>query len=299
MNSADIEVIKRIESRDFFARLAPSLAIGERTHFSGVYGAAETLPPSAQERMQFASDGWFRLASIIPQTEVAAMRNAILALDAAGVPALFAYVYDAFWQCLDAVAPRVAHLAGAVEALPDVWAWHLPRGAPVQGWRPHRGSYTRELTSDGKPALINVWIPLTDVDQRNACMWVVPRSQDADYPNALDSHAAVAHGVPIALTAGTVMGWDANVLHWGGDMTATAFCPRISFSFTFRAASAHRIDAAVLPERLDFSARLQLIADMIGIYRGQAAPLPRYVLQWAKLRRTVVDAALSRQFRQR
>lgn len=294
MNSADIDAIKRIESRDFFAHLAPSLAIGERTRFNGIYDSAESSSPSAQDRVRFESDGWFSLESAIPQAEVAAMRDAILALEAAGVPALFAYVYDAFWQTLCAIAPPIAHLIGPLQPLPDFWAWHLPVGTSASGWRPHRGSYTLERVGDGKPAAVNVWIALTDVDERNACMWVVPQSQDADYPNALDSHAAVTHGVPIALTAGSVMGWDANVLHWGGDMTPSAACPRISFSFTLRAVGAPNIDSPQFPETLDFSARLQLIAEMIAVYRHQAAPMPFYTQQWAKMRRALVSATLSR-----
>ncbi len=291
MNSADIDAIKRIESRDYFARLAPSLAIGERTRFNGFYGAAASAPVSAQAQTQFESDGWFSLASAIPHADVAAMREAILALEAAGVPALFAYVYDAFWQCLDAVAPRVAHLVGPVEALPDVWAWYLAQGASVKGWQPHRGSYTREVTSDGKPALINVWIPLTDVDERNACMWVVPRSQDNRYPHALEKLDAISSGAPLVASAGTLLGWDANVLHWGGDMTPTAASPRISFSFTLRAVGTSSTNAPPLTDKLDFQARLALIAEMISIYGDQATPLPALVTRWATFRRDLSNLA--------
>ncbi len=298
MNANDIAAIKRLESRDWFAQLAPNLAIERRTDFVGVHHPAKALSddfPSAVALARFETDGWFRIPNVLPSDTVAAMRDVVIALESVNVPALFAYVYDAFWQCLEVIAPRVAQFTGAVEVLPDIWAWHLARGTPTSGWKAHRGSYAVENGADGKPALTNVWIPLTDVDETNACMWAVPLPRDTNYPHSMSSHAAADAGQGVALpaTAGSVVGWNANVLHWGGDMSPTATFHRISFSFTLRAVGARTAHIQRLPQSLDFSARLQLIAEMVNVYQSQAAPLPNYVVTWAKLKQGMVMAGLA------
>lgn len=284
MNQNEIEQIRRIESAATYQSLAPGLSISERTGFAGPYVASTARKVSLPARERFDHDGWFCLPDVIAEPTLSALRNAIFALEDAGLPAIFAYVYDEFWLSLNSVATTIAELVGPVIALPDIWAWHLRQGAAAKGWRAHRGSYQRKLSLDGGPALVNVWIPLTDVDEDNACMWLVPRSMDADYPDSLDSHAGVHLGIPIPAKAGAIVGWDANVLHWGCDMTDRAKAPRISFSFVLQACGGDALDGNAPPLAPDFQSRLVLIAAMLETYRALAGDQSPDITQWAQLR---------------
>lgn len=284
MNQSDIERIRRIEAVATYRSLAPGLSISERTGLAGPYVADTGQKVSLPARQRFDLDGWFCLTDVIAEPTLSAFRGAILALEDAGLPAIFAYVYDEFWLSLNSIATAIAELVGPVIALPDIWAWNLKQGAAAKGWSAHRGSYERKLSSDGQPALINVWIPLTDVDEDNACMWLVPRSMDADYPHSLHSHSGVQRGIPVPAKAGAIIGWDATVLHWGGEMTHRAKAPRISFSFVLQTSSGDALDSNAPPLALDFQSRLALIAAMLETYRSLAGDQSPDISQWAQLR---------------
>ena len=285
MTLDEVDLIQRIQSASWFRDIAPALSIRDDAAFATTFTASGDLL-SAKQRERFDTDGWFVLPSCLQQAVVGAVRDAILALEAAGVPALFVYVYDEAWRIPEVFGPRLAHLTGPLGVLPDIWAWHLAQGVAARGWRSHRGCYDYNRDADGRPQLINVWVALTDVDENNACMWLVPRSQDRDYPQTLASHTASEKGISVPLAAGDMVGWDANVLHWGGAMTPAAAQPRISLSFSLRACGDTASQArASTPAGLDFAARLRLISEMIGTYRDLAAPMPPAIERWANARR--------------
>jgi ectoine hydroxylase-related dioxygenase (phytanoyl-CoA dioxygenase family) len=203
-------------------------------------------------------------------------------LVASGVPPLFAYVYDAFWTPGARLLPLLAPTLEVPELLDDVWAWLLPATAGARGWAPHRGNSVLERRDDGRPLMLNVWIALTDTDADHACMHLVPKTKDPDYPHALRQSTGVAQGVPVPLRAGSALLWDANVLHWGGTMSPDARRPRASFSYTVRAADAPPL---VPPQRTTASheERLGTIARQILRYEPQAKELGALVRQWAAI----------------
>ena len=102
---AETNWFARIESQRFFNELAPNLTIGQWTTW-----LHESKPDSGQTvrgAETFNRDGLFFVDDVIVRERCAAMADAVLALHAAGLPTLFAYVYDQFWEPL-AVAARAA-----------------------------------------------------------------------------------------------------------------------------------------------------------------------------------------------
>ena len=115
---------------------------------------------------------------------------------------------------------------------------------------------------------MNVWIALSDVGEESACMHVVPFDRDPHYPNALDRvDVDPALAIPLPVPAGSVLAWNANVLHWGGEMKPGA-PPRVSMSFTLRRAALPSSRRAAT-----FEARVDLVADMLVTYHGVGAPV--------------------------
>ena len=54
----------------------------------------------------------------------------------------------------------------------------LKKGA---GWGVHRDKGPRSLFKNGKPKSLTIWIPLTDANTENSCMYVLPANRDTGY----------------------------------------------------------------------------------------------------------------------
>lgn len=261
------EQVARYASPDWFLGLAPALTIGCQARPP----AATTSQPCVNDvaRHRFALDGYFNVPEVIGRSTCSLLADAVRSLTAQGAPALLVYVYDQVWDLVAPVSAALRELTGAdYDAIPDVWAWHLRGGRDPSGWRPHRGTYVNpcQPNTSGlrQPPLINVWIPLVDVDERNACMWAVPLRQDTDYPDRMERLQSTAAAKPLPASEGSMVGWDSNVLHWGGAMAADPSLERIAVSFTManRQASPISIDQRLQVLRF----RLSLIGDMLRTY---------------------------------
>lgn len=272
---------RRVDDENFFRALAPTLSIG---------GAFPLPPPIAGDPLrgqaaQLCTDGYLQLPAAISSAQVHDLVVAVDALHVAGLPPVFAYVYDDFWHptvALDAVAQAAI---GPFDVLDDVWAWHIDAGVGNAGWSPHRGRDVWERQSDGRPGTLNVWIALTDVPASGCCMHIVPLGDDPFYPadlNRIDVDPRGAHALPV--TAGTALAWDANVLHWGGRNSTPDDPTRVSLSFTLRSRAAARLPgtAAVQPATLSFRSRLDLIAQQILTYAPREPGFPVEVVEWAR-----------------
>lgn len=272
-------LVAAIENEAFFHELAPDLPISPTIELA-TRGAVPGAPPFAS----WPASGHLAIPGLVAPDEARRMANAIRALVYAGVPALFAYVYDAFWMPLGPLLAALEPLVGRCHALRDVWAWLVPIGDQHGGWKPHRGTYVVERTSSGAPGTINVWIALTDTTPDNACMHAVPLDRDVAYPSRLDDVSVDPQlAAPLPAAAGTALAWDSNLLHWGGRSSARARAPRISFSYTLRASELPSPGTEPVDfEHLSFRARLDLIAQMIGIY-GENEPPPEPIRTWARM----------------
>jgi hypothetical protein len=277
-----------------FARLEPPQAWEARAWPR--LGERHWEPPAqalADARGQLATEGWIRLGGVLAPEEASALADGVRRLEADGLPALFAYVFDPLWQVPARFARALEHvLGGPFDLVRDVWAWHVPPGRA--GWAPHRGVYEVSRSASGAPGFVNVWIALTLANEENAGMWLVPLPRDPAYPNALRDHGAAEGGraIPLDAQPGTLLAWNANALHWGGASSAQATTPRVSFSFSLRAAWARDSDAVYASlETLPLTGpqtvreRLDLLAEMVDTYGHNG--LSDGVRLWARATNTL------------
>ncbi len=240
-------------------------------------------------------EGVALVEGLLSPGRAASMHACITAISAQGLPAIFAYMLDAFWEPLDRLVPLVEAALGPVDVLADLWGWHIAPEPGRAGWPPHRGVYDLVRGDDGRPGLVNVWIASSSVTRATACMHVVPFARDPGYPDALsrrpfETEGAVAYEVP----AGTALLWDANSIHWGGPVLPGATHARTSFSYTLRAKSLRTMDDFESIEdfrALGHIARLDLIADQLLRYGHMDPDLSDAVVDWA---RTLVGLRKSR-----
>lgn len=236
-----------------------------------------------------ATEGVARIEGLLSPPRAAAMSACLEAIAALGLPGVFAYTLDAFWEPLDRLVPLVEAALGPVDVLADAWAWHIPPGPGRAGWPPHRGVYENVRGDDGRPGFVNVWVALAPVTRETACMHVVPFSKDPGYPDALTREPLATEGaVAYEMAGGEALLWDAASIHWGGPMLPGAPHARTSFSYTLRAKSLRGSTAlgdfeTVADWRaLRLADRLDLVAQQLIGYGHMDPELAPAVTEWAR-----------------
>lgn len=195
------------------------------------------------------------------------------ALRRSGVPTFYIWMFDEPWRVMLRLwrhAERI--LEGPVVLEPTFAAYHLNYTAAAEhGNRyngtnfalPHRDyTFSDSFDSEGRPKVLTVWVPMSEVRSDNGCMYVVPREFDVYHDrDDVQEHMLVQHtgwlqgksflGFPLAAiralapaSPATAMGWLGNTIHWGSQCHhASADCPRASIAWVFKRADAvHNLD---------------------------------------------------------
>jgi hypothetical protein len=277
--------VKQALSLDYWRSLNPKLSVNQKI-VSGTVERAAIAPRHLHEiAIKLGAEGYFQLEPLLDETLVERMRETIVVLKKADWPPVFAFVYDEFWQV--ARSPSLvrllsSHLGAGYRPVPHIWGHYVPPQGGV-GWRPHidSGHQSRRLT---------VWVALSDATLEGSCMFLIPKNL---VPSALadnfselktvgigDVQTLLKNSRPLPVRAGAVLGWEHNVIHWGGLAWQTS-APRISISMEFiaenlaPASDEHPIlDAHQLP---DFAERLQVIGKAIVAYEPFEPLLIRYL----------------------
>lgn len=217
------------------------------------------------------TDGYFEFPPTLPADQVSRMAAAMLRLDAEEIPMVFAYVYDDFWNLGGHISGLLETLLGpGFRMLPDFWAWCVQPTRLDKGWHPHRDKGYETLLPNGLPLSLSIWVPLTDATIRNGCMYILPACRDIHFLRREEgNHVADVQEVrALPARAGSILGWNQAVLHWGSRSTDRAEGPRVSFSIEFQRGASPPLNQPLLdPTRLPtFEERLGLIGKQILQY---------------------------------
>ncbi|MZR29259.1 phytanoyl-CoA dioxygenase family protein [Sneathiella litorea] len=250
--------------------LAPGLSIGKEPHSKEkAFSRSELADISAS----FWNDGYLFLPSLFGEDELAPVRNAIYTLADEGIPPVFIYLYDQPWWLFARLGGLLRHFVGNdFGVLPNLWAWHLDREG-ARGWPPHRDCDGQTVFGTDENAVLmslSLWLPLTDVDEDNGCMYVMPISRYEGGGNTPDTESLnLLDAMALPAKAGSVMGWPQDLYHWGGRFTAAAKNPRISLSLEFQNIAFEPLAEPLidLKELPPFGSRLKLIEDQFAKYR--------------------------------
>jgi hypothetical protein len=270
----------RARDAAYWTALAPGLTIGHPP-------PAASLSPGEQADAaaeQLRRDRYFTTAPVVARDELATLNAAVDAVVAAGWPPVFALIYDCVWAA--ARHPAVSAIAAArlgqgYRQIPHVWVHLVPARAGARGWMPHFDGF--------RPRRLTVWIALTDATVNNGCIHLIPPDSLPDSFRTMDLDATVVmrdvvramhatRALPAA--AGSLLGWDFDVFHWGGSAPAPQ-AERRSISLVFLAA-----EEASMPDELplidlagplpDVAARLRVIAMALDAYGSREASLRRF-----------------------
>ncbi len=275
-------------SPDYWRELVPSLSVGGKQPPAHMQAAATDEARERQALRDLADRGYFVTEPLFDGAVVRRMREGVGAVRGAGWPAVFTFVYDEFWQAFQ-VPALVRLLSGALGAgyrqVPHVWTFFIPPLKGASGWPPHIDGRDFAYNSDR----MTLWIPLGDATLANGCMYVVSREGLAEPLaknfSALDAFGAadvrsLLRGVrALPARAGSVLGWDFGVVHWGATCES-GDDPRVSISTEFLRENAEPargeqplLGAAGAPE---YRERLSVIGRAILAYERFEAPMIRY-----------------------
>jgi hypothetical protein len=287
--------INEIENIDYWKTLLPDCRI-TRQPFSPDQAPYELLP-EVQERIrdQAIQDGYFQIQPLIDPATISLLRRLVEDLDSKGIMPIFAALYDDFWINIHRLRTVLIPVLGTgYRCVPDFWVWLVPTDESKSGWPPHRDAeFSNEIIRDnGTPRLCTAWFPLTDATPDNACIYVLPRKHDLYFqdfvrkrfgkpgiPNVEKIPMDIASIRALPAQAGSILGWDPMLLHWGGRASRYAPVPRISIGIYYQAADRvptgrpfdnkgrTHIDYETPGCQLTFNDRLAIIANNIDTYR--------------------------------
>lgn len=257
--------------------LVPDLTIGASDSIVEIVFPEKDLETIAD---QFWARGYLALPPVLTRSRVQQLAEAATVLQAHDLPPVCLFLFDQPWQLFAELNGLLRHFLGASFAvLPNLWAWHLNRPGQA-GWPMHRDCDAETVFKVGEDELLmslSLWIPLTDTNEANGCMHVVPRPLSNLLENASDDPRTylAKKSQPLPAAAGAVLGWAQDIYHWGGEFTQRAAGPRISLSLEFQNMSFDPLDEPLimLSDLPDFDQRRTLIMGQFAKYRHmEAAP---------------------------
>ena len=210
------ERLGRALDANYWRGLDPAIQISGGGRFE-----THAIPPSEQDAIErhFTRERYFATPPIVAPPALARMNAAIDAVRAAGWPPVFAMVSDDFWHCgrIDPIARVLrARLGPGYRQIPHYWV-HIVRAVDgAAGWLPHFDGLM-----NGR---VSVWMALADATLENGCIYLVPPNllpdsfrmrKPASVP-MIDASKAMHATLPMPAAAGSALGWDFDVFHWGG-----------------------------------------------------------------------------------
>lgn len=249
---------------DFWRSLAPCLHVGE------LACSEPTTPRQSYTRLseRMRKDGYFGDSDDRLIEAAGAIGEAVKRCVELGLPPVFVWVFDESWDCFRRLAPVFRHFLGEdYRLLPSFWAWHVDPSKSEAGWQPHRDN-SKSLGPDGAPLSLTCWIPLTDANPLNSCIYVLPAHLDpclAQPPSVLQATPNLALARALPAKPGEYLIWNQVVLHWGAMSSEFANGPRMSMALEFQRGDVPPFRAPLLePQELPpFAVRIRLIAMQI------------------------------------
>ena len=269
---------KQATSLQFWRSLCPNLAIEGRFDVPSA-----NLPDLDILLTHVKTEGYVNEPDVLPNQYVGRLRNAVRSLQEHGIPPAFAFVYDEFWLIFRSLSPFLTKVLGPeYRILPAFWAWYVEPSDAAAGWTPHRDRPGAGIAADNAPDSLSIWLPLTDATPLNGCMYVLPAHLDESFRrrNGMESGETKFEGVnlqnirALPAPAGSLLGWNQALYHWGGRASKLGRGPRCSISVEFQRGDKPALSSPLIhPEvLLPFRDRLGLIGHLTRRY----APFHRF-----------------------
>ena len=262
--------LANLQDLSFWKSLNPDLSITHHPLSDAICDAEHDAEAVKESLLRVVTEGYFQAPPILSKEKSKRLSRVITSLVDRNIPPVFAFVYDEYWRIFGGANHFLVALLDRDYkiATSDIWIWHISKGPVAAGWGPHRDLGTLDtVRSDGRPTNLTLWIPLTDATPMNGCMYALPTNLDPHVPDNLMNMALTSemlHNVrALPAEAGSVLGWNTHILHWGGRSSQWAKEPRISVAIYFQSddfipISGATIRALATKTALPFDAKLEI-----------------------------------------
>jgi hypothetical protein len=267
---SDVLNAQLFKDRDFWLARAPGLHIGD----DAVFRAAKPFRPGNEQAAELSArikdEGYFQIAHNTG-LDLALMADTARRFSADGIAPAFAFLFDEFWAPFHALDGLYGSILGGYGMLPHCWVWNIDPQKGDAGWNPHRDMCHVSLRPDGSPIAITTWIPLSDANPLNSCMYMVPAHADPVYGSPQDKEwrfdLPSIRALPVK--PGEILVWNQAVWHWGSRSSPRAEQSRVSMALEFQRSDSPAFAQPIISpgQPLSFEARLKLIARQLLQYR--------------------------------
>ncbi|HKG46749.1 MAG TPA: phytanoyl-CoA dioxygenase family protein [Pyrinomonadaceae bacterium] len=214
------------------------------------------------------------------------LARAICAVQSAGWPMVFSFVYDQFWTLLD--APKLRAFLTSVfgptyQTTARFLVNYVPATAGGSGFPPH--------IDGGRDHTATCWVPLTPASPDNGGIYVVQRTTESrsvltefknlEAFNKQQMMLLLAHTRAVPMNPGGFVAWPQDTIHWGGQFRRGT--ERLAISWEFMGAQHENIDD-MLPLALhvdqplpEFENRLRWICHSVSKTLGRDMVLQRFL----------------------
>lgn len=225
--------LARIGSLDFWLGENPHLSITSNP-FSGPARPYSVGQPDLEQALeQVCSEGYLQTPPAISSGICQALSLGVKHIIEAGLHPIYISLYDEYWQVLRNLSAVMDPVLGRdYLALGDFWCWCISPETTPSGWGAHRDYQFKDNATreDGRPMLVTAWLPFTDTDPMNGCMYLIPQNRDPFIPKQLEKtgfrNPQDIRALPAQ--AGSILAWNQYVQHWGAHSTKWAKTPRIA-----------------------------------------------------------------------
>ena len=268
-----LDGLHRVDSREFWQQLNPGLRLTDTPFSEPARPYAVAVEEIEKAVEQSREEGYLHTQPVLPRKLCSSLALAVERIIEAGLHPIYLGLYDEYWQVLRSLARVLGPVLGEeYHPLGDFWCWCIsPQTAP-SGWGPHRDLQFRvpTLRPDRRPTLITCWLPFTDTDPLNGCIYLLPMNCDPAIPLEMDrTHFRNYQDIrALPAQAGSVLAWNQYVLHWGGTCSKWAKNPRISTGIYLQSGDREPyVDKLVsFDQPLSFEKRLAMIASNLLNY---------------------------------
>lgn len=219
---------------NFWKKINPDFHINEKDFIASQKPINFQLDEIESAYSDLLEEGYLQKDPVEWNLPIPKMAEAVRQFADFGWPTVFVFVYDEFFLLPYKLSGILNKILGKdFMLLPDFWAWYVDPLKAEKGWAPHRDKGIDSLTEDRKPKSFTLWIPLTDVSTKNGCINVIPANWDPYFisPENNSTKFDPQNIRALPAKAGSVLGWNQAVLHWGGRSSKKANNPRISVAF--------------------------------------------------------------------
>jgi hypothetical protein len=275
-------IVKRAGDIEFWRSICPQLSISESPLGSHMQPYAVSPCDVLKGGQRVLEEGYFQVGPVVPREETKLIADAVRTVVDHGFPAPFVLVYDQVWQILSRLENLLSPILGtSYYTTLYVWIYYIrsvnedrAESKEDSGWSPHRdgANVINTLRSDGRPQLLNVWIPFTDTTVEHSCMYLLPTHLDPNYPDNLQEWSVPRKSLQdiraLPAKAGAVLGWNEYALHWGSRSSRWADGPRISLTARFQSRDLDASNLLILDPNssFNFQARLATIGAVFNGY---------------------------------